>query len=329
MRIGRNKKVAIAIGAVAVLLVVGGIGTTAYQHHQAVEAKQAYDARIDKKVSGVEAQYLAARKQNSDNKRLTGLKDVEAEYKRYLSGKEKDKKVIASYKSYIAKEKKYFADSNQDSLKSITLDSKQLAQAKKEDIQERIEDVDAQSKLISASGNIVYTDQQLKALLGKFDGLKKHYNAQLDKIKQKEEAAAKAKAVAASAASSKAAATVAANAQQQAQAQTQNAQGTVSGNGSATSQSQPQVAQSGTGYTAPANNGGKIYNAPAQSQSAQSSAQAGHPSNNGSHTDVYRTTREGGVSGVSTDTYNADGSITMSDRNDNGQTSSFTWTPGD
>ena len=118
-------------------------GVARHNKTQAEQAMQARNAKVDQTLTAIRTQHKKNVALKDDAKRLQALANLETRSEAYSLRADRKQPVIALYKELINKEKAYFTDKNQKSLKKNKLTDDQLKDIKKKDLQAKLAGLNA------------------------------------------------------------------------------------------------------------------------------------------------------------------------------------------
>lgn len=189
----RRKLVLISL---AVIVVIAALifGIARHNKTQAEQAIQARNAKVDQTLTAIRTQHKKNVALKDDAKRLQALANLETRSEAYSLRADRKQPVIALYKELINKEKAYFTDKNQKSLKKNKLTDDQLKDIKKKDLQAKLAGLNALTDVLNTQSDIVYNDKNFKTLSTEIQHLSERYAERLRQMTQDEDQASQAAA---------------------------------------------------------------------------------------------------------------------------------------
>lgn len=189
----RRKLVLISL---AVIVVIAALifGVARHNKKQAEQAIQARNAKVDQTLTAIRTQHKKNVALKDDAKRLQALANLETRSEAYSLRADRKQPVIALYKELINKEKAYFTDKNQKSLKKNKLTDDQLKDIKKKDLQAKLAGLNALTDVLNTQRDIVYNDKNFKTLSTEIQHLSERYAERLRQMTQDEDQASQAAA---------------------------------------------------------------------------------------------------------------------------------------
>lgn len=181
----RRKLVLISL-AVVVVIAALIFGVARHNKTQAEQAIQARNAKVDQTLTAIRAQHKKNVALKDDAKRLQALANLETRSEAYSLRADRKQPVIALYKELINKEKAYFTDKNQKSLKKNKLTDDQLKDIKKKDLQAKLAGLNALTDVLNTQRDIVYNDKNFKTLSTEIQHLSERYAERLRQMAQDE-----------------------------------------------------------------------------------------------------------------------------------------------
>ena len=181
----RRKLVLISL-AVVVVIAALIFGVARHNKTQAEQAIQARNAKVDQTLTAIRAQHKKNVALKDDAKRLQALANLETRSEAYSLRADRKQPVIALYKELINKEKAYFTDKNQKSLKKNKLTDDQLKDIKKKDLQAKLAGLNALTDVLNTQRDIVYNDKNFKTLSTEIQHLSERYAERLRQMTQDE-----------------------------------------------------------------------------------------------------------------------------------------------
>lgn len=178
----KKRKLLIVLGAVAVLIIGGGV-TYAVSHNKRVEAEKAYVEKVDKQVAEIRIFLSDLEEEKNSTKQFTKLKSIENDFANYKKGKEKDAKVINAYERTIKSGKKFFIDKNEKILKdNSTVD---INKETLETLKKKIENLETLLRTIDSQSTIVYSKNEPELIKKEASDLVKSYQEKLKELEKK------------------------------------------------------------------------------------------------------------------------------------------------
>ncbi|WP_181813976.1 hypothetical protein [Lacticaseibacillus paracasei] len=189
----RRKLVLISL---AVIVVIAALifGVARHNKTQAEQAIQARNAKVDQTLTAIRTQHKKNVALKDDAKRLQALANLETRSEAYSLRADRKQPVIALYKELINKEKAYFTDKNQKSLKKNKLTDDQLKDIKKKDLQAKLAGLNALTDVLNTQRDIVYNDKNFKTLSTEIQHLSERYAERLRQMTQDEDQTSQAAA---------------------------------------------------------------------------------------------------------------------------------------
>ncbi|MFT8883281.1 MAG: hypothetical protein ABF975_04660 [Liquorilactobacillus hordei] len=188
--IKKHKTAAIGTGiGIVALVFILGYGVINNQKNNA-NADQVKNELI--RINGYKKNF----KGDSDS-RLKALKNLEAKYQAYLSSDstKKDGEINYKFVTLIAKEKKYFENKTDSTIKQNT--SIKLSKENKDTLQSKVTNLDKELKDIKNKKGVAFTSKQVNRYSKKINKLLDQYNLKLENLSKAEDKKASSESIAA------------------------------------------------------------------------------------------------------------------------------------
>ncbi|MFT9005420.1 MAG: hypothetical protein ABF991_12040, partial [Liquorilactobacillus hordei] len=188
--IKKHKTAAIGTGiGIVALVFILGYGVINNQKNNA-NADQVKNELI--RINGYKKNF----KGDSDS-RLKALKNLEAKYQAYLSSDstKKDGEINYKFVTLIAKEKKYFENKTDSTIKQNT--SIKLSKENKDTLQSKVTNLDNELKDIKSKKGVAFTSNQVNRYSKKINKLLDQYNLKLENLSKAEDKKASSESIAA------------------------------------------------------------------------------------------------------------------------------------
>ena len=188
--IKKHKTAAIGTGiGIVALVFILGYGVINNQKNNA-NADQVKNELI--RINGYKKNF----KGDSDS-RLKALKNLEAKYQAYLSSDstKKDGEINYKFVTLIAKEKKYFENKTNSTIKENT--SIKLSKENKDTLQSKVTNLDNELKDIKSKKGVAFTSNQVNRYSKKINKLLDQYNLKLENLSKAEDKKASSESIAA------------------------------------------------------------------------------------------------------------------------------------
>lgn len=225
--IKKHKTAAIGTGiGIVALVFILGYGVINNQKNNA-NADQVKNELI--RINGYKKNF----KGDSDS-RLKALKNLEAKYQAYLSSDstKKDGEINYKFVTLIAKEKKYFENKTDSTIKQNT--SIKLSKENKDTLQSKVTNLDNELKDIKSKKGVAFTSNQVNRYSKKINKLLDRYNLKLENLSKAEDKKASSESVAAASSLNTASSSAAASSLTVAQATSKSSNTTVDSTASST-----------------------------------------------------------------------------------------------
>ncbi|MFT8555650.1 hypothetical protein [Liquorilactobacillus hordei] len=222
------------------------------------------------------------------NSRLKALKNLEAKYQAYLSSDstKKDGEINYKFVTLIAKEKKYFENKTNSTIKENT--SIKLSKENKDTLQSKVTNLDNELKDIKSKKGVAFTSNQVNKYSKKINKLLDQYNLKLENLSKAEDKKASSESVAAASSLNTASSSAAASSLAVAQATSKSSNTTVTVDSTASSTTGTAATRTYSG----ASNGTSTYRAKStyNARATSSTIQAASPTNSSSTNNESKTT---------------------------------------
>ncbi|AUJ29813.1 hypothetical protein [Liquorilactobacillus hordei] len=283
INIKKHKTAAIGTGiGIVALVFILGYGVINNQKNNA-NADQVKNELI--RINGYKKNF----KGDSDSL-LKALKNLEAKYQAYLSSDstKKDGKINYKFVTLIAKEKKYFENKTNSTIKENT--SIKLSKENKDTLQSKVTNLDKELKDIESKKGVAFTSKQVNRYSKKINKLLDQYNLKLENLSKTEDEKASSESIAAASSLNAASSSASASSLAVAQATSQSSNTTVTVDSTASSTTETAATRTYSG----ASNGTSTYRAKSTSnaRATSSTIQAASPTttNSGSTDAKSKTT---------------------------------------
>ncbi|KRM78640.1 hypothetical protein FC84_GL000375 [Lapidilactobacillus dextrinicus DSM 20335] len=172
----------------AVIVALAAVFGVAYRVHQnnAVAAQNTYLTQVNQQIKTVNRSVEQMKTKKSDADKLTKLKKLEQDYKKYQQSEHHDSRLTNAYQKAIKKGQTIFVKQNQQQLKENT--SHDLSKETQKSLQKKIGHLKTLRKTIKTQGQVVYDHDRLQTNLATIDQLLKTYKNKLTALDKQEDA---------------------------------------------------------------------------------------------------------------------------------------------